>query len=123
MDLKKNPKFQGLIQALEKSVVEIADELPCEECKQLRDELNAAKSKAKTHETKSDDLQKQIEEGRLTKETVRILCGDQFPEDPAGFSFEACDHWKIELGRLVPFAGGSEAPGPDFKVRISIDPT
>lgn len=58
-----------------------------------------------------------------TKEVLRLL-GGKWPDSgdsehwPSGFSYDSVDHFRIEDGELVPYDGGSPAPGPSFKLEI-----
>lgn len=60
----------------------------------------------------------------LTKKQVKQMLGGEWPDSgdsedwPSGFCYDAVDYFKIEDGYLVPYTGGTPAPGPDFKLVI-----
>jgi|GEM_PF-3841327 len=111
MTLEKTEGFKELKEV----VTRIAEELPCANCKDLTDKLNAAKSKLKQEIDKNEKAKDSKE---IPKWLVLKLFGGEFPIDSNGFSFDACSHWEIENGKLIPYSGGSPAPGPNFRLII-----
>ncbi len=61
---------------------------------------------------------------QIEKEQLLELLGGDWPDSglseywPSGFSFDSVDHYELENGHLVPYAGGLPAPGPDFKLEM-----
>lgn len=56
MEISKHPEMGNIIA----SIRNIADDIPCEECKELKDDLNAAKSRMVHWKDKYDELKDAI---------------------------------------------------------------
>lgn len=56
MEISKHPEMGNIIASIRK----IADDMPCEECKDLKDDLNAAKSRMVHWKDKYDELKDAI---------------------------------------------------------------
>ena len=67
MEISKHPKMGDIISAIRK----IAKEIPCDDCKALRDDLNAAKSRMthwkENYDTLKENLQEFIDELESTE--------------------------------------------------------
>lgn len=61
-------------------------------------------------------------ENTISKKTVLALLGGEWPDSgesehwPSGFAWSEVQCFKVEDGFIVPYAGGTPAPGPDFKL-------
>jgi hypothetical protein len=58
MEISKHPEMGNIVGAIRK----IADDMPCDGCKALKDDLNAAKSRMTHWKDKYDELKKNISE-------------------------------------------------------------
>lgn len=60
----------------------------------------------------------------IPREVVLALLGGVWPDSgeskcwSSGFVWDAVDHFRVESGLLVPYAGGLPAPGPDLKLCV-----
>jgi hypothetical protein len=56
----------------------------------------------------------------ISKENLKALLGGRWPKGKGtwweGFGFEEVDCYILVGDELVPMDGGSEAPGPNFKI-------
>lgn len=56
----------------------------------------------------------------ISRDTVLAILGGEWPDSgtsefwPSGFAWDSVDHFEVECGVLIPYAGGLPAPGPDF---------
>jgi len=58
MEISKHPKMGEIVSAIR----DIAKDIPCEECKILRDDLNAAKSRLSFWKEKHDSIVSTLQE-------------------------------------------------------------
>jgi len=58
MEISKHPEMGNIVASIRK----IADEFPCEDCKALRDDLNASKSRMTHWKEKYDTIKETISE-------------------------------------------------------------
>jgi len=60
----------------------------------------------------------------IPRSTVLAMLGGRWPDSgessewPSGFAWDAVDHFEVEDGVLVPYAGGLPAPGPDLRLIV-----
>jgi len=78
MEISKHPEMGNIISSIRK----IAEEMPCDECKDLKDDLNAAKSRMIHWKEKYDELKnaitKAVDEINLSERPFEELAHEFF---------------------------------------------
>ena len=72
-EITSHKSFERLVESIKK----IAQDYPCDDCKELKDQLNAAKSQLKTSETRYEALKEALKSSELF---VLCECGDAIHE-------------------------------------------
>lgn len=81
----------------------VKEDIPCDNCKELKDQLNAAKSQAKTWETKFLELEKTLSGLRkvIPSWLIEILCRGKSLDELDNL-LSASTYWNIHKDELVP---------------------
>ena len=58
----------------------------------------------------------------VSKETMRKLCGGEFPKLASGLNYEDVDHYILEDNQFVPYDGRVLAPHPNLQI-IAVSPS
>jgi len=99
MDISKHPSFRQL----KELILDLAKDVPCDECKELRDQLNGAKSQAKTWKTKFTEIEKALtgQKKEIPSWLIEILCQGKSLDELDNW-LSASTYWKIQGDKLVP---------------------
>lgn len=113
MDISRHPSFQQL----KDLILELAKDVPCEECKELKDQLNGAKSQAKTWETKFAELEKTLsgQKKEIPAWLIEILCQGKSLDELDNL-LSVSTYWKVQDDKLVPHQFGQ--PGMNIRIKI-----
>lgn len=117
-EISKHPEMGNIITSIRK----IAEDIPCDKCSTLKDDLNAAKSREKHWKDKYDEISTVINESIIPRDLMRQLFGGVFPHDDE-FDFEQISEWRYKSGKWYPYEAGNQLPGPSLKIPVEITPT
>ena len=99
MDISKHPSFRQL----KELILDLAKDVPCDECKELRDQLNGAKSQAKTWKTKFTEIEKALtgQKKEIPSWLIEILCQEAYTSKCDALSFEEIKKHENYLGKRI----------------------